>query len=162
MASTLKLRVRIEGADEVLRAFTKLPTDATNDLRDQTLKVSKELATKIRAAGEAESRVAARAASTVKAVRDRVPAVQASNTGLARGRKPSKRGGGVLFGSEFGMTRKSGWYRHRRYFGSPGRQFKPHIGAGSYWFFKTAERNQSWMADQWNKVADQVVREWSA
>jgi hypothetical protein len=164
VAGTLKLNVRIEGANEVLRAFSKLPADATNELRDRTLDVSRELAGKIRSAGEAESRVAARAASTVKAVRDRIPAVQASTTGRARGRKPSKKGsgsGGVLFASEFGMTRKSGWYSKPRYFDSAGRQFRPH-GTHSYWFFVTAERNQSWMADQWDKVADAVVRDWSA
>jgi len=150
---TLRIVIRIDGADEVLRAFRKLPKDASNELRDGTLEVSRELANRIRAAGTAFSRQAARAAGTVKAVRDRVPAVQASNTGRARG---------FLFASEFGMNRKTGWYRKRRYFDSAGYQFTPHSGGGSNWFFVTAEDNQEWMAGRWFGVADRVVEKWSA
>lgn len=159
VAGTLKLTVRIEGANEVLRAFRQLPKDASNELRTETLEVSRELAERIRAAGTAFSRQAARAARTVKAVRDRTPAVQASNTGRARG---------FLFASEFGMNRKTGWYRKPRYFDSRALQFQENLSGGrgggghSYWFFTTAEDNQDWMATQWLGVADRVVEKWSA
>ena len=153
VAGTLKLTVHIDGANEVLRAFRALPKDASNELRDGTLEVSRVLAGRIKAAGEADSRQSARAARTVKAVRDRTPAVQASNTGRAKG---------FLFASEFGMNRKTGWYRKPRYFESAALQFRPHRGRASYWFFDTAEKNADWMADQWREVADRVVRRWQA
>ena len=56
----------------------------------------------------------------------------------------------------------SGWYRKVRYFDSDGRQFREHLGSHSYWFFKTAEENQPWMASQWHEVAAEVTRKWSA
>ena len=97
----------------MLRAFDKLPKDADTELRAQAFDIAKVLADRIKAAGRAHSRQAARAASTVKEVRGRWPTIQARHTGRARG---------LLFGSEFGMTRKSGWYAKRRYFDSVGSQ----------------------------------------
>jgi hypothetical protein len=81
------------------------------------------------------------------------PTISASNTGRAAG---------LLFGSEFGMTRHSGWYNRRRYNDLPNHQFRPHLGGGSYWFFSTVEQNQPWIASEWGEAAEQVVREWSA
>jgi hypothetical protein len=158
----LSFTVDIKGADEVIRAFGKLPKDAETELRAQAFDIAKVLADRIKAAGRADSPVAGRAASTVREVRGDFPTVQASNTGRARGRKPSKKGGGVLFASEFGQNRRSGWYANPRYRHSVGRQFKPHRGAGSYWFFVTAERMQPYIESEWGKVADAVVRKWSA
>jgi hypothetical protein len=149
----LTFRVSIEGANEVLRASDKLPKDADTELREQAFDIAKVLADRIKAAGRRHSRQAGRAASTVKEVKGRWPIVQASNTGRAKG---------LLFGSEFGMTRKSGWYGKRRYFDSRGSQFGPHLGGGSYWFFKTADGMQPYVAEQWREVADNVVRRWSA
>jgi hypothetical protein len=150
----LKLTVRIQGADEVLRALAKLPRDAEQALREQARDIAETLADRIYYAGRREGRQAARAATTVKAVTAGAwPAVQASNTGRAKG---------LLFGSEFGMNRKSGWYRKPRYFDSPALQFKPHRGAASYWFFATSEANQPWVESEWHKAADEVVRRWSA
>lgn len=147
----LAFKVSIEGANEVLRAFDKLPKDADTELREQAFDIAKVLADRIKAAGRRHSRQAARAASTVKEVKGRWPIVQASNTGRAKG---------LLFGSEFGMTRKSGWYAKRRYFDSAGSQFGPH--GPSRWFFKTADELEPYVADQWREVADNVVRKWSA
>lgn len=153
MAAGFTFKVSISGADEVLRAFDKLPKDADDELRAQAFDIAKVLADRIKYAGRAHSRQAARAASTVKEVKGRWPTIQASNTGRAKG---------LLFGSEFGMTRHSGWYNKRRYRKSTGHQFGPHLGAGSYWFFKTADELQPYVADQWREVADNVVRRWSA
>jgi hypothetical protein len=147
------MKVSIEGANEVLRALDKLPKDADTELRAQAFDIAKVLTDRIKAAGRAHSRQAARAASTVKEVKGRWPIVQASNTGRAKG---------LLFGSEFGMTRHSGWYAKGRYRDSIGHQFGPHLGGGSYWFFKTADDLQPYVADQWREVADNVVRRWSA
>jgi hypothetical protein len=150
----LRLRVRIEGADEVIRACQALGPIAEQELQAQAFDIAISLADKIKYAAQADSRQSARASRTVREVKAGAwPAISASNTGRAKG---------LLFASEFGMTRKSGWYRKRRYFDSAGRQFRPHLGRGSYWFFKTAEREQPWVESQWLAAADAVVRRWSA
>lgn len=151
--SGLTFRVSIQGANEVLRAFNKLPRDANQELRTEAFDIAKVLADRIKAAGRRYSKQAARVASTVREVRDRWPAVQASNTGRAKG---------LLFGSEFGMNRKSGWYGRPRYFDSRGYQFHPHTGQQGAWFFPTAEALQPYVEQQWRQVADNVVRKWSA
>lgn len=150
----LRITVRIEGGDEVIRALEKLPNDAQEVLRGEAKDIATSLADRIKIAGRRHSRQAARAASTVKEGREGFwPTITASNTGRARG---------FLFGSEFGMNRRTGWYAKRRYFGSRGYQFGPHLGGGSYWFFREADRNQAWVESQWRDAADQVIRRWSA
>jgi hypothetical protein len=44
---------------------------------------------------------------------------------------------------------------------STGRQYKPHIGQGSYWFFRTVEDNGALIGAKWLQVADDVAREWA-
>ena len=150
----LKLTVRINGANEVIRALDKLPGDAQDAMQHEAKDIATSLADWIKAAGRVHSRQAARAASTVKEANQGAwPVIIASNTGRAKG---------LLFGSEFGMNRKSGWYAKRRYFGSPARQFGRHLGGGSYWFFATAEAKQAWVESEWHKAADEVIRRWSA
>jgi hypothetical protein len=150
----LKIKVRIEGADDVIRALNKLPADAQTEMKREAKDIATSLADWIKAAGRTLGRQDARAASTVKEGNAGFwPQITASNTGRAKG---------LLFGSEFGMTRKSGWYARRRYFDSFGRQFRPHVGQGSYWFFKTAEERQPWVQREWQGAADGVVQKWSA
>ena len=150
----LRLRVRIQGADQIIRALRQLGPIAEQELKDQARDIAETLADRIYYAGRADSRQSARAAATVRAVNGgHWPAIRASNTGRARG---------LLFASEFGMTRKSGWYARRRYFNSAGRQFRPHLGSGSYWFFSTAEANQAWIESEWHEAAAAAVRRWGA
>lgn len=148
----LKVDVRVYGLRETIRAFQQLPKDASDELRDRTLALSQTLADRVRAAGEADTPQSARAAASVKARRDRVPVISAGGT---------KRSSAVLFGSEFGMTRRSGWYARGRYRDSLGRQFRPHRGASSYWFFATIEENQGEIAATWRQVADAILDRWA-
>lgn len=141
----LTMRVQIDGLEQTVAAVRALGPDAVVELRERTETVAEELAAKIQAAGQADSRQSARAARTVAVHRGIAPAVVA-------GPHP------LLFGSEFGMTRKSGWYAWPRFFDSAGRQFRPHRGRGSYWFFKAAERAAPDMARQWQAAADAVTR----
>jgi hypothetical protein len=149
----LRLKVSIRGADEVLRAINALGRDAERELKAQAYDIADYLADKIKYAAAAESRQAARAATSVKARKDRWPVVSAGGT---------TRSAPVLFGSEFGATRRFGWYARARYYDSIPRQYQPHQGRGSYWFFATAEAQQPWVESQWHEAADAVIRRWSA
>jgi hypothetical protein len=152
MASTITYKFRVEGLRETIRAFRDLPKDANNELRDRTLVLAQTLAEQVRAAGMADGPQSARAAESVKAQRDRVPVIKAGGT---------KRSSAVVFGSEFGMNRRSGWYAARRYNASDGRQYRPHEGRHSYWFFRTVEDNEGEIAAAWRQVADDVLARWA-
>lgn len=157
--TTVTIRVNIEGVREALRAFTELPKDASQRLRDESLKLAESLAVKAKAEGVAEGAQAALVARTVKAVRDRVPVIQVGGTTrLGRYRAPAY---GLLFGSMFGMNARSGWYADSRYAKSTGRQYKEHRGQNAYWFFPVVERNQREISEAWNRVADGIVRDFS-
>jgi len=141
--ATLRITVRIDGLNSTLRALSKLPKDANDEIRKASLELSKQLASKAKISGLREGRQAALVASTVKARRDRVPVIAAGGMKrLGRNRAPAYK---LLFGSEFGANTL--------------KQYKPHIGRGSYWFFKTVEDNQKEIADAWNDAADRVIRE---
>lgn len=150
----MKINVRIEGANEVIRALDKLPADAQESMQHEAHDIATSLADFIKADGRRHSRQAARAAKTVKESRQGFwPVITASNTGRARG---------LLFGSVFGMKRHSGWYAAGRYSRSRGSQFGPYIGYPGFWFFSTAEARQPWIESEWHKAADDVIRKWSA
>lgn len=146
MASqALTVKVRIEGVRETLVAFRRLPKEANDSLRDRTQDLSKALAEKVRGAAQGDSAQSALMAPTVKAARDRVPVITAGGPKrVGRNRKPAHK---ILFGSEFGASRL--------------KQFRPHVGQGSYWFFRTVEANQSEIDRAWNNVVDDVRRDFS-
>lgn len=160
MAKTaLTVTVRIDGLRETLQAFREMPKDANDELRDRSRELAQVLADRARAAGQAEGGQAALVAGTVKAARDRVPVVQAGGTRkLGRHKAPAW---GLLFASEFGMTRRSGWYASPRYGRSTARQYQPHQGQQGIWFFPTVEGAQTEISRQWNQAADAIVRKFS-
>jgi len=149
------VRVRVEGADEVIRALDKVPADAQEAMRAEAKDIATSLTDFIKIAGRNHSRQAARVARTVKQTSEGGwPVIQASNTGRAHG---------LLFGSIFGMKRHTGWYNHARY-NRPGTrgQYGPYIGFPGYWFFSTAIERQPWIESEWQKAGDEVIRRWSA
>lgn len=157
--STLTLTVELEGVRDTLRALRALPKEASDQLRVETLALSTRLAEKVQAAARAQGGQARAVAVTVKARRDRVPVIVAGGAKrVGRKRSPAY---GLLFGSEFGMNGRSGWYAASRYRASRGRQYRPHHGRHSYWFFKTVEANESEIAAAWRRVADDVVAKFS-
>lgn len=138
----LTVTIRVSGIRETLAALSRLPKDASNELRDASLEISRELAAAARQAGVAEGSQAALVATTVKARRDRVPVVVAGGTKrLGSNRAPAYK---LLFGSEFGANRYE--------------QYRPHVGAGSYWFFRTVEDNEVEIARRWLDAADAILR----
>ncbi len=145
-------KVRIEGADEVIRALNKLPADAQKAMKAEAKDIATSLADWIKADGRAHSRQGARAARSVRESNQGFwPVITANNS--------SK----LLFGSVFGMRRHTGWYNKRRYRHSRGQQYTGgYIGYPGFWFFSTAEKRQPWIQSEWSKAGDMVIREWSA
>lgn len=151
----LTVTVHAQGLRETLAAFRQLPKDAATELRIRTLELSEVLAGKARAAAMAEGGPAALMAPTVKAVRDRVPVVQVGGTRrVGRNRVPAWQ---LVFGGEFGMNQRSGWYAAAKYEQNPGSQFKPHRGQQGYWFFPLVESEGPTIARAWLQVADVVI-----
>lgn len=141
----LLVTIKIEGIRETLAALNKLPKDANNELRTKATEISQKLSAAAREAATAEGRQAGIVAATVKARRDRVPTVVAGGPKrIGRNRQPAYK---LLFGSEFGATRYE--------------QYKPHLGRGSYWFFRTVEDNEVEIAKEWLEAADEIIRKFS-
>lgn len=148
MAKTsVTIKVQIEGLREALRAFNELPKDATKRLREESLKLAQKVAESARAAGMADAAPQSKlVATTVRAVRDRVPAVQAGGTArLGRNRAPAYK---LLFGSEFGSDHYPQFHR-------------AHRGTDGAWFFPSVDRSGGEISKAWNKVADEIVRDFS-
>lgn len=149
----IKVNVRIDGMRAVLQAFSELPFDAQKIVRARSQDIAQSLIAPIRTAASSQGRQASRAGATVQTVRGQTPAVTAGAGGDALGRA-------VLLGSEFGATRHFGWYRKGRYFGSDGKQFPPHRGAGSYWFFRTVEAQTPRINKEFLAMAQEICEKW--
>jgi hypothetical protein len=143
----VELSVAVRGAAELARACRRISRDADKELREQAFDISKVLADRVKFAGAASDAQSARAARTVRERRNRFPSITA-------GPHP------LLFGSEFGANGRFGWFGAVRYSNSPARQFRPHLGAGSYWFFRTADAMQPYVEAEWTEVAERLVEEW--
>lgn len=157
---TLTVRMHIDGVRETLRALDVLPKNASEALRDASLKLAEKLAVlasaDLRANGGPQG---ALVASTVKAKRDRVPVIEAGGTArVGRNRSPAW---GLVFATVFGMNRRSGWFASPRYGTTTQRQYRPHGGQNAYAFFPVIEQNSAEIARQWNAAADRVVREFA-
>lgn len=154
---TLKIEVRIEGARETLDAFNRLEKSANAALRERSMALAEKLAGKVQAAGRASGKQAAAVAATVKARRDRIPVIEAG--GSKRVTTSKVPASDIVFGSEFGGNRRTGWYGANRFAPSAGRQFRPHLGRGSYWFYETVYDSQAEIADAWSAAADDIQRD---
>jgi len=137
----------VRGGRRIERQFEELPKQARDELRKGLNRVTADLAIRVRAAGRAESRQAARASSTVRASRGLRPFVVA-------GPHP------LLFLSEFGMLRRTGWYAKGRYRNSKERQAKTWFPGHSYWFFRTQEHSDEMVATECRRIADEVISKW--
>ncbi len=153
--TALTASIEAQGIRKTLAAVRRLPKDAHADLRVRTKKLSQLLARRVRAAGRAEGGQAAAVAKTVKVVEGDAPAITVGGPArVASTRTPASK---LVFGSEFGARRRFGWYRAAKYGRSPGRQYKRHLGRGSYWIFKTVEANQPAISKAWQENADSIV-----
>ncbi|WIY05463.1 hypothetical protein QRX60_17030 [Amycolatopsis mongoliensis] len=161
MAKTmLVVKVRIDGVREILRAFSVLPKDAQNAIRDHSQALARKLA--IKAVVDVSLHGGPQGpnlSTTVKAVRDRVPAIQVGGTRrIGSTRAPAY---GMLFGSLFGMNGRSGWFSYARYASAAGRQYRPHQGRDAYAFFPLVEREAATISREWHAAVDDVIRKFS-
>lgn len=146
MPNALTVNVRVTGAEQTLAAFRRMPREATTTLRERSQAIADSLAGKVAAAASGDSPQSALMASTVRSVRDRVPAITAGGTARVGSRRtPAYK---ILFGSEFGSSR---WP-----------QFRPHVGKGSYWMLKTVTANEAEVAGQWREAAAQITHDFAA
>jgi hypothetical protein len=151
--------VRVTNLRETMRAFDQLAAGAQDEMTQSANELARELAVLVQAAGQAEGRQARAAANTVDVFQGkRLPTIRA-------GAKGSKRDRALVLGSEFGATRKFGWYdpkKHPRYYDSVGKQFKPHRGAASYWFFTTVEANDARIGAKYAEALDRMAMKWGS
>lgn len=145
------VRVTIRGDREVLRALDKLPRDATSELRRGLGLVAGRFTQLVRAAAAADSKPARRAATTVH--------TRVVGTGVTVEAGPHP----LLFLSEFGMSRHTGWYGKPRYRRSkePNAPHR-HAGSSSFWFFETVDHRRAEIDAKAREIADAVVHNWSA
>lgn len=141
--------VRVDGATQTLAAFKALPKEASEELRKAAGELSELLAARMRAAGAAEGRQAAKLAGTITVKRDRVPAFEIGGKAkIFRGKKDGTRREAfeALFGSEFGMR---------------GHGFKPWRGRAGLWIWPTIEASQAEVAKAWREAADVIVKKFT-
>lgn len=136
------MSVRVGGLLEAKLALGRLPENAERELADANQRIARALQGQVVSAAQREGRQAGALAKTVTTRLTKVPSVEAGGTRLlGRNKQPAYK---LLFGSEFGARTL--------------KQYKPHLGRGSYWFFRTVERNEDRMRREWNKAIDDVVR----
>ncbi|MFT4295642.1 MAG: hypothetical protein QM582_09550 [Micropruina sp.] len=141
--------VEVEGLRELLRVASRLPKTAQNELRQSAMLIATDEAASIRAAAAGSSPQSAAVVGSIRARRDRVPAVAAGGAGRS-GVSGGATTGQLFFGAEFGGQ------------GRPTtKQFRPHRGTSGYWFFPTLRRDQERMMKRWETALRAVEREWS-
>ncbi len=157
-ANSLAIRMRLEGADDVLRAIKGLPKDATRELRQASLTLSKSLAQDIAQAGRRRGGQAALIAGTAKAKFDRVPAVKVGGSAKrGRHRTPAS---DLLIGSEFGHGGQGGRGLKSRNYAPHG--FTPRASPGGLWIYPTVRRKEADIAKAWLEAAEAVVAKFEA
>jgi hypothetical protein len=145
-----RVEVTVRGDRRVLLALNRLPREARREVKDGSERLGRRMANTIRAAGRAEGRQAARASRTVRVARGEFPEIVA-------GPHP------FLFGSEFGIKRRLGWYRKGRYWRSEARQYRGRTGGNpGYWFFPTYRAEQPAIRVAHQEMANAIIRAWDA
>lgn len=157
---TLTIKLNAPGIRNTLAAFSRLPKDANNELRDASQRIAELLAASARTASHIDPQAAA-VGTTVRAIRDRVPVVQAG--GARKVTSTGAKAYELLFGSEFGMNRKTGWYARPRYRGHTATQFaERHRGQDGRWFFPSVERELPAALVEWQQAVDSILARFEA
>ena len=141
--------IDVKGEEKVERAATKLEPDAKKGITREKKRLAKNLAAKLRRAVISGTKqrhgrpMGARVRPTIR---------QRGETVLA-GPHP------MLFGTEFGMNRRSGWYADERFANSTEKQYKP-WGTEGYWWNPTIRRSKPDADAAVERALDDAVRNW--
>jgi hypothetical protein len=139
----------VEGEEQVERNAAKLDPDARKGITKEKKRLAKNLAAKLRRAVISGTKqrhgrpMGARVRPTIR---------QRGETVLA-GPHP------MLFGTEFGMNKKSGWYADERFRGMPNLQYFRHQNEG-YWWNPTIRRSKPDADAAVQRALDEAVRNW--
>ena len=139
--------VDVKGATEVERALDKLTPDARRAVEKEKKRLAKNLAAKLRRAVISGSK--GRMGTKVR------PTIRQSGDTVIAGPHP------MLFGTEFGMNRKSGWYADERFRDNPHLQYFHHQGDG-YWWQPTIRRGRVEAELAEDRAVDDALSHWSA
>ncbi|MFI6160395.1 hypothetical protein ACIA59_10645 [Micromonospora haikouensis] len=142
MAQDQIITARVTGDRAAVAALRRLGSSGDRELREANRRIASLLAAAAAASARSDSRQAALMAPTIRVQQSRgLPqVVVGGNTLVGRRRKPAHK---ILFGSEFGSDNL--------------RQFRPHLGAGSYWFLATIEEQSSAIAAEHRQAADRLA-----
>lgn len=151
-AASVSAAIEIDGLREavaVLRTFSK---EMNAEARDASVKISERVARDARARAYVSSPQARLVAPSIRARRDRFPAVAAGGAKRAQvSRMKSKPSvGDLFFGAEFGGRGRSTTM-----------QFRPHRGQQGYFFWPAIRANQEMMSGEWFDALDAIARRWA-
>lgn len=149
MASDGTLRIRVSGNERVQAAAANLDEDVERVLVKEKRRLAKNLAGKLRRAviSKTKQRHGRPMGARVR------PTIHQSGDKVTAGPHP------MLYGTEFGMNKKSGWYARPEFRNATAHQFFPHNGAG-YWWNPTVQRSKPEADAAVERVAAEAVRDW--
>lgn len=160
----LDLEIKVKGDKEVERALDKLHPDAQQAMVKEKRRLAKNLAAKLRRAVISNTKVSRQTSprgrsrghgsSRPMGIRVR-PTIHQSGDTVKAGPHP------MLFGTEFGMNKKSGWYSRPEFANNPHLQYFSHHGEG-YWWRPTILRSKPDCDAAVQRALDDTVNHWSA
>lgn len=144
MASTKQYDLAVDGLNDVLRAFRRLPKQASNELRTASQTIADRhmvpawQAAALNYAGPWGTQIAA----SIRAKRDRIPSVNigGNRKAFSGGATPTM----VRFPSDAGRVRDS---------------IPPAFGDGSNWIART-RAYQPAAIREWSQAVDRIVQKW--
>lgn len=149
----ITLTLELTGARETLKAFKDLPKDASIELKAAAGQVSQNMVAWVRAALASGDPQAAALVDTVKAVKDRVPAISVGGTKLVASTRTNAFN--LLFGANFGAVT----YRVKGVFPYFTRN---HAGKGNdYYIWASVEAHAAEINNAWNAAAEAVIAKWA-
>jgi hypothetical protein len=135
----------VRGEEQVERNAAKLDPDARKGITKEKKRLAKNLAAKLRRAVISGSKT-----TMGRKVR---PTIRQRGETVLAGPHP------MLFGTEYGMNKKSGWYARDEFRGMPNLQYFRHQNDG-YWWNPTIRRSKPDADAAVQRALDEAVRNW--
>jgi hypothetical protein len=162
VAASGHLEIKVSGIEPIERKLGKLRPDAKRAMDKEKKRLAKNLAAKMRRRVISNTKVSrqtspegrSRGHSSGRPMGSRVrPTIRQVGDHVVAGPHP------MLFGTEYGMNRKSGWYAYPEHASNPSLQYFRHQSDG-YWFRPTYLQAKPEMDAAAQRVADETVRDW--